>query len=164
MGKGTKERGTTMVIGIIGENCSGKSTLAKTIKETLGGEVVTGKDYLRMAKSESEARILFRKKLEDAVSGSNLIYVISEPDHVELLPNGAVRVLVSADIDTIRERFKARMHGNLPVPVARMLEKKHGMFDGGIYDYHFDGVNGDPASLCEELKKAEKYSSDQRDR
>ena len=44
-----------MVFGIIGENCSGKSTLAERIKETLGGEIITGKDYLRMAKSESEA-------------------------------------------------------------------------------------------------------------
>ena len=44
-----------MVFGIIGENCSGKSTLAEKIMETLGGEIITGKDYLRMAKSEGEA-------------------------------------------------------------------------------------------------------------
>ncbi|MBQ4473161.1 MAG: hypothetical protein IJM26_02045 [Lachnospiraceae bacterium] len=143
-----------MVIGIIGENCSGKSTLADKIKESLGAEIVTGKDYLRMAKSESEARRLFRKKLEDAVTGDSIIYVISEPDHVGLLPDEAVRILVSADLDTIKERFRARMHGNLPAPVAGMLEKKHGMFDSGDYDYRYDGVNGDPAALCEELKKA----------
>lgn len=143
-----------MVIGIIGENCSGKSTLAGRIKETLGGEVVTGKDYLRMAKSESEATVLFREKLKSAVSGHTIIYVISEPDLVQLLPKGAVRILVSADIDTIKERFKARMHGNLPASVAGMLEKKHGMFDGESYDYCFDGANGDPASLCEALRKA----------
>ena len=51
-----------MVLGIIGENCSGKSTLAERIKETLGGEIITGKDFLRMAKSESEAVSLFREK------------------------------------------------------------------------------------------------------
>lgn len=39
-----------MVIGIIGENCSGKSTLAEEIKKTIGAEIITGKDYLRMAK------------------------------------------------------------------------------------------------------------------
>ncbi|MBQ9562069.1 MAG: hypothetical protein IJU99_01330 [Lachnospiraceae bacterium] len=143
-----------MVIGIIGENCSGKSTLADKIKESLGAEIVTGKDYLRMAKSESEARRLFRKKLEDAVTTGSIIYVISELDHVGLLPDEAVRILVSADLDTIKERFRARMHGNLPAPVAGMLEKKHGMFDSGDYDYRYDGVNGDPAALCEELKKA----------
>lgn len=148
-----------MVIAIIGENCSGKSTLAKKIAETLGGEVMSGKDYLRMAKSESEAKLLFRKKLNSAVSGSNVIYVISELDHVQLLPDGAVRILVSADIDTIKERFRARMHGQLPAPVAAMLEKKHGMFDGGSYDYHFDGVNGDPDALCAALRKAAESES-----
>ena len=44
-----------MLIGIIGENCSGKSTLANAVKASLGAEVITGKDYLRMAKSEAEA-------------------------------------------------------------------------------------------------------------
>ena len=141
-----------MVYGIIGENCSGKSTLAARIKEAIGAEIITGKDYLRMARSESEAVMLFRKKLENAVSGENIIYVIAQPEQLVLLPENAVRILVSADIDTIKERFKARMHGNLPAPVAQMLEKKHGIFDAGSYDYRFDGVHGDAAALCEELK------------
>ena len=98
-----------MVIGIIGENCSGKSTLAEAIKNTIGGELVTGKDYLRMAKSESEAATLFRAKLQAALSGDNLIYVISEPEHISFLPEGAVKILVTADMETIKERFKARM-------------------------------------------------------
>ena len=147
-----------MVIGIIGENCSGKSTLAERIRESLGGEVMTGKDYLRMAKSESEARVLFREKLNSAVSGSNIIYVITEKEHLELLPEKAVRILVSADLDTIKARFKERMRGNLPQLVAMMLERKHGMFDGGSYDYRYDGVSGDPASLCEALKKTAEKS------
>ena len=109
-----------MVIGIIGENCTGKSTLAEEIRRELGGEIVTGKDFLRMAKSEGEAKKLFREKLKNAVSGDNVIYVITEPEHLELLPEGAVRILVHADLDTIRERFKARMRGNLPAPVAAM--------------------------------------------
>lgn len=142
-----------MLICIIGENCSGKSTLADEIKKSIDAQVVTGKDYLRMAKSESEAVILFKEKLRNAVSGENIIYVISEQEHINLLPDGAIRILVSADIDTIKERFRARMHGNLPAPVEQMLEKKHGMFDGGVYDYYFDGVSGDAAALCETLKK-----------
>ena len=44
-----------MVIGIIGESCAGKSTLAGELQKAFGGEVVTGKDYLRLAKSEAEA-------------------------------------------------------------------------------------------------------------
>ena len=142
-----------MVYGIIGENCSGKSTLAEEIKKTIGAEIITGKDYLRMAKSESEAVMLFRKKLENAVNGENIIYVISESEQLELLPKDAIRVLVSADIDTIKERFKARIHGNLPAPVAQMLEKKHGIFDTGTYDYRFDGAHGDAGAFCEMLKK-----------
>ena len=141
-----------MVIGIIGENCSGKSTLAEEIKNTIGAEIITGKDYLRMAKSESEAVSLFREKLNDAVAGENVIYVISEKEHIGLLPDGAVRILVKADIDTIKERFKMRMHGNLPAPVGQMLERKHGMFDDGVYDYQFDGVSGDPSKICGIIK------------
>lgn len=141
-----------MLIGIIGENCSGKSTLASSIRKEIGAEVITGKDYLRMARSESESVALFKKKLLEAVSGENIIYVISEPEHIKLLPDGAVKILVYADIDTIKERFKVRMHGNLPAPVAQMLEKKHGIFDEGTYDYRFDGVNDDATYLCAELK------------
>ena len=141
-----------MVIGIIGENCSGKSTLADEIKKEFHAEVITGKDYLRMAKSESEAVALFRERLRKSVSGENIIYVISELEHLKLLPDGAVRILVYADLDTIKERFKLRMHGNLPAPVAQMLEKKHGIFDGGMYDYRIDGVNGDAAALCAALR------------
>ena len=141
-----------MVIGIIGENCAGKSTLAGELQKAFGGEVVTGKDYLRLAKSEAEAEALFRKKLAEAVGAGSIIYVISEEAHLRLLPEGAVKILVTADLETIRERFRARMHGNLPPPVAQMLEKKHGMFDGGRYDFRFDGVKGDPGALCEALK------------
>lgn len=142
-----------MLIGIIGENCTGKSTLTEAVRNAAGAEIITGKDYLRMAKSEEEARKLFLEKLRNAVSGDNMIYIISEPDQLALLPEGAVRILACADLDTIRERFKARMRGNLPEPVARMLEKKHGMFDGGEYDYRFDSTKDDAAELCARLKK-----------
>ena len=142
-----------MVIGIIGENCTGKSTLAEQIQAALGGEIVTGKDYLRMAKSESMAAILFQKKLASAVDGENVIYVITEADHLRFLPDGAKRILVRADIETIKARFRERMHGNLPAPVAQMLERKHGSFDNGTYDFIYDGVNGDRDALIKQLTK-----------
>ncbi len=142
-----------MVIGIIGENCSGKSTLAEAIRKEIPARIVTGKDYLRMAKSEQAAADLFRETLRKAVCGENIIYVISEPEQLGLLPEGAVRILVQADIDTIKERFRARMRGNLPAPVAQMLERKHGIFDAESCDYRFDGVNGDAASLCAALRE-----------
>ena len=40
--------------------------------------------------------------------GGDLIYVISEPDQPALLPEGALRVLVTAGIDTVKTRFAAR--------------------------------------------------------
>lgn len=141
-----------MVIGIIGENCSGKSTLAEEIKKTIGAEIITGKDYLRMAKTESEAVLLFKAKLKDAMTGDNVIYVISEKEHLDLLPDGAIKILVKTDIDTIKERFKMRMHGNLPAPVEQMIERKHGMFDNGIYDYQFDGKLGDTCEISGVIK------------
>lgn len=141
-----------MVIGIIGENCSGKSTLAEAIKNAIGADIITGKDYLRMAKSENEAILLFKEKLKDALTGTNIIYVISEKEHIGFLPDGAVRILVKADIDTIKERFRQRMRGNLPAPVEQMLVRKHGIFDNEICDYQFDGVSGNPLELCDILK------------
>ena len=41
-----------MLVAIFGESCTGKSTLAGMLKERLGGEIWTGKDYLRLARSE----------------------------------------------------------------------------------------------------------------
>lgn len=137
-----------MVIGIIGENCSGKSTLAEAIRDVLGAEIVTGKDYLRMAKLEQEAAAAFKARLKNAVSGEHIIYVISEKEHIAFLPDGAKRILVKADLDTIMERFRARMHGHLPAPVEQMLTRRHGMFDGETCDLRFDGAAGDISAAC----------------
>lgn len=142
-----------MVIGIIGENCTGKSSLAQAVQEALGGEIITGKDYLRMAKSESMAAALFKKKLRAALEGENVIYVISEAEHLALLPEGSVTVLVKAELDVIKERFRARMRGNLPAPVEAMLEKKHGMFDGGSYSFRFHSGRDDLNGLLEQLRQ-----------
>lgn len=137
-----------MVIGIIGESCTGKSTLADKLKSLLGTEVYTGKDYLRLAKNEAIAKELFQKKLEDAVSGTHIVYVISEKEHLPLLPDGAFRVLVTADLDVIKERFAKRMRGNLPVPIATMLERKHGCFDAEKCDIHVVSERDDLDEVC----------------
>jgi uridine kinase len=50
-----------MVIGIFGESCTGKSTLAEKIDAGLSCEVFTGKDYLRLAKNENIAKAMFQK-------------------------------------------------------------------------------------------------------
>ncbi len=136
-----------MVIGIIGESCTGKSTLAQRLQTELNAQVFSGKDYLRMAKNENIAKTLFRKKLEQATD-SHIIYVIAEKEHLALLPDGAIRILVTADLDTIKERFARRMHGNLPAPVATMLEKKHGCFDAEPHNVHVVSGESDLTEVC----------------
>lgn len=125
-----------MVIGIFGESCTGKSTLAEKIAASFPCEVYTGKDYLRLAKNENISKVMFQKKLTAAVTDENIIYVISDKAHLPLLPEGSLRILVTADLELIKSRFAQRMRGNLPAPVAAMLEKKHGCFDAESHDIH----------------------------
>ena len=144
-----------MVIGIFGESCTGKSTLAEKIAAAFPCEVFTGKDWLRLAKNENIAKTMFRKKLVSAVDGENIIYVISEKEHLPLLPEGALRILVTADLELIKERFAQRMRGNLPAPVAAMLEKKHGCFDAEPHDIHVISGETELTSVVEQIRDAE---------
>jgi deoxyadenosine/deoxycytidine kinase len=142
-----------MVIGIFGESCTGKSTLAKKIADSIPCEIITGKDWLRLAKNENMARALFQKKLSAAVNGENIIYVISEKEHLPLLPEGTLRILVTADLELIKSRFAQRMRGNLPAPVAAMLEKKHGCFDAEPHDIHVISGETDLDSIWNRIKR-----------
>ncbi len=142
-----------MVIGIIGESCTGKSTLAEKINEKIPCEIYTGKDYLRLAKSEGIALKMFEKKLEDAVNGENIIYVISEPQHLHLLPEKAIRILVTADLEQIKERFAKRMKGTLPPPVTAMLEQKHGCFDDTVHNIHIISGETEIENVYSQIKK-----------
>ena len=137
-----------MLIAIFGESCTGKSTLAEKLATGFPCEIYTGKDYLRLAKNENIAKAMFQKKLTAAVNGDNIIYVIAEKEHLPLLPQGAIRILVTADLELIKSRFTQRMHGNLPAPVAAMLEKKHGCFDAEPHDYHVISGETDLDALC----------------
>ena len=140
-----------MVIGIFGESCTGKSTLAEKIAVALPCEIFTGKDYLRLAKNENIARTMFQKKLNAAVDGEHILYVIAESEHLPLLPEGALRILVTAELETIKERFAQRMRGNLPPPVAAMLEKKHGCFDAVPHDIHVVSGETDIDAMAAEI-------------
>ena len=142
-----------MVIGIFGESCTGKSTLAQKIAARIPCEVFTGKDWLRLAKNESIAKAMFQKKLAAAVNGEHILYVIAEKEHLFLLPEGALRILVTADLETIKTRFAQRMRGNLPAPVATMLEKKHGCFDNEPHDIHVISGETDLDEVCGKILK-----------
>jgi len=144
-----------MVIGIFGESCTGKSTLAQLLKTRLDARVYTGKDYRRFSKNESMAKKLFQKELEAAVSGGHIVYVISEPEHLPLLPEGAMRVLVTADLEQIKSRFSRRMNGNLPAAVGAMLERKHGCFDREIHHLHVVSGQTDPETVCSQIQQWE---------
>lgn len=142
-----------MVIAIFGESCTGKSTLADNLASRLGCQVVTGKDYLRLAKNESMARSLFEEQLGAAMFQGHLIYVTTERGHLKLLPQGALRILVTAELAQIKERFAARMHGHLAAPVEAMLEKRHGCFDGEPHDIHVHSGEMDSESVYEMVKE-----------
>lgn len=140
-----------MVIGIFGESCTGKSTLADKIAASVPCEIFTGKDYLRLAKNESIAKTMFQKKLQVAVRGENILYVIAEREHLVLLPEGSVRVLVTADLEVIKARFAERMRGQPPAPVAAMLERKHGCFDAEAHDLHVISGETDMEAACKQI-------------
>ncbi len=142
-----------MLIVIFGESCTGKSTLAETLKVPLGAKVYTGKDYKRLAKNEDLAKQAFRQLLEAAVAGENCIWVLSEKEDLALVPEGAVRVRMTAELALIQQRFAARMGGKLPEPVAGMLARKHGMFDGEACDFHADAGQVDVEALCAGILK-----------
>lgn len=124
-----------MVIALFGDSCTGKSTIAAALAQALPADVFTGRDYLKLAKSESMAAALFKKKL---CGEEPMIYVISEKEQLTLLPENCIRVLVTASLETIKDRFAARMHGNLPAPVASMLERKYGQFETAAHDLRVD--------------------------
>ena len=68
-----------------------------------------------------------------------------------MLPEGALRILVTADLELIKSRFAKRMRGNLPALVAAMLEKKHGCFDTEPHDIHVVSGDTDLNDICRQI-------------
>ena len=127
-----------MLIAIIGENCVGKSTLANKLNEKINVKIYSGKDYLRLEKNPSMALEKFKTILKESVTGNNIIYLITEKEHLNLLPEGTFKIVLTAELEVIKERFKERMRGNLPLPLGKMLEVKHGMYDNLECDIKLD--------------------------
>lgn len=123
-----------MVYCIFGESCTGKSTLAEKISKKNGAVVYTGRDYLRLAKNEDSAKATFRALL--SAPDAAIVFVSTEKEQLSLLPDNAVKILMTADLELIKERFAQRTGGRLPPPVEKMLEAKHGSFDALPHDYH----------------------------
>lgn len=141
-----------MLLVIIGESCTGKSTLAERMNQELKGRIYTGKDYLRLAKNETEAKKLFTALLRSAAVGDETVtFVISEKEHLSFVQDDGFKVLVKADLQIIKERFSKRMNGKLPITIETMLEKKHGMFDEVKCDYTCTVAEETVDSICHEL-------------
>lgn len=127
------ERGDYIMLYIfMGQSCTGKSTVVNKIKEFMDIEVFSGKDYLRMAKNENEAWLLFYEKLSSAAlnkdsSKSTIIYLITEKEQLDRISaiEDSYKVKFTASLDTIKSRFAQRMHGKLPQPIEKMLEKQY---------------------------------------
>ena len=123
---------------------------ANKINEKRNARIYSGKDYLRLEKNPAMALEKFKTILKESVSGDDVIYLITEKEHLQLLPEGAFRIVLTADLDIIKERFKERMRGNLPLPLERMLEAKHGVYDDLACDLKLDS-NYDTEEILQRL-------------
>lgn len=148
-----------MVIGIFGESCVGKSTLAAPFKKNWAAKSSPAKTICGLPNRKLR-KSLFRQKLQAALSGGPILYVISEKEHLSLLPEGAIRILVTADLETIRNRFASRMHGNLPEPIKAMLERKHGCFDAEPHQLHVTGSDWCAEEICRKIRALSTESGD----
>lgn len=120
-----------MLFIFMGASCTGKSSAADELKELMDAQIYTGKDYLRMAKNEDEAWKIFSEKLRAASSNKDLpcqsiIYVVSEKSILQKFQSisDGITIKFTADSDVVKSRFAARMKGNLPNPVEKMLERQ----------------------------------------
>jgi cytidylate kinase len=154
-----------MLFIFMGPSCSGKSTLADLLKKEKGMQIYTGKDYLSLAKNESDAWKIFMEKLSEAsnskeLSGDSAVFVITEKNiAAKLLSlNHAVRVKLTADLNVIKDRFAKRMRGNLPQPVEKMLERQTMEWGDVDCDICIDttGTQGQEPSPAELTASAEK--------
>jgi predicted kinase len=124
-----------------GQSCTGKSTVAEKMKGHIDAEIFAGKDYLKMAKSESEAWRLFYDRLVNAANKQeSIIYVITEAEQLAKVKmiEGARVIKFAASLDVVKSRFAQRMKGNLPQPVEKMLEKQYQQWENQDADIVID--------------------------
>lgn len=136
-----------MLYIFMGQSCTGKSTIANKVKELTGAEIITGKDYLRMAKDENEAWKLFHQKLsnaasKDKLSKESIVYVITEKVFLDRIVDieGSCKVKFTTPLDTIKSRFAKRMNGKLPQPVEKMLSNQYEEWESIKGDFNVDST------------------------
>jgi len=89
-----------MVIGIFGASCTGKSSIANEIAKKTTAQVYTGKDYLRGARSEAEAKKQFIDMLSSNESGNDYISIIRWYDPMVIIADAIINV---SEIDFARK-------------------------------------------------------------
>ena len=149
-----------MLLLFIGPSGSGKSSVARLIAQRIGCKVWTGRDYLRLARSQDEAKKTFRDMLESAseletFSAGSIIYVIGNPDDLDddLRAFPCYRCLrFNAVLSVLSRRFAQRM-GQQPLPAALLsaLERQRNRFAAFPADKEFDTTNADAASTASEV-------------
>lgn len=98
-----------MAIVLVGPSCSGKSALARALKEELGYKVYQGRDYLNLGRNEQEAWSQFTEMLCDGEKG--IIYVIGNVEKYKLLKQIAcTRIFkINAPIAFMKDRLRAKL-------------------------------------------------------
>ena len=144
-----------MLLCFMGASCTGKSTAAEKLSEINDWKVYTGKEYLKLAKNAGEAAAVFNSILQKAALGEdNIIYVVSELRDLELIPKQAYRVLFTAELGVMKQRFAERMHGNLPPAVSAMLERKAVEWSRCPHDLLIESHLYDIAETVEIIRKS----------
>ena len=141
-----------MVIGIFGESCTGKSTLAEELRRELDARVYTGRDYLRLARDTG----IRPAGISGAAGGGPLRRTCDLGDlgtrGFRPAPGGQPSGPATAGLPEIKARFARRMGGALPPPVEAMLERKHGCFDGEAHDLHVSSGQTDLGLVCGRIR------------
>ena len=119
-----------MLFIFMGESCTGKSSIATKVSESMNIKVYTGKDFLKLSKNQDEAWNIFSNQMNRASAHDSLsesiIYVITERDMLSKLQKyECKKIKFEADLDIIKSRFTERMNNRLPKPIETMLERKH---------------------------------------
>ncbi|MGL5354702.1 MAG: hypothetical protein ACRDA5_15525 [Clostridium sp.] len=146
-----------MLLILMGPSCTGKSTLAESLKKDREVDIYTGKDYLRFAKNENEAWNKFSEKLLEATISKEFcnkttVYIITEKNMVSRMQSfdNTIFIKFTAELDTVKERFAKRMNGNLPKPLEKMLEKQLNEWENVECDLCIDTTN---SKIEEQVRK-----------
>jgi adenylate kinase family enzyme len=102
-----------MAIVLVGASNSGKSAIAKALKEELGYKVYQGRDYLNLGRNEHEAWIQLTNMLVNKNKG--IIYVVGNTEKYDLLKQieGITIIKITAPITYMREKLMTKLDAEI---------------------------------------------------